>query len=87
MKIVKSINTWMIFLSLLLLAPMSFAETEYILSDGSRAVIIERHLVLIGWDGKRSVARPGSYETKDGRYTIVEGDRGAVIKDGPKKGR
>jgi hypothetical protein len=87
MKIVKSINTWMIFLSLLLLAPMSFAETEYVLSDGSRAVIIERHLVLIRWDGKRSVARPGSYETKDGRYTIVEGDRGAVIKDGPKKGR
>jgi hypothetical protein len=87
MKIVKSINTWMIFLSLLLLAPMSFAETEYVLSDGSRAVIIERHLVLIRWDGKRSVARPGSYETRDGRYTIVEGDRGAVIKDGPKKGR
>ena len=87
MKIVKSINTWMIFFSLLLLAPMSFAETEYVLSDGSRAVIIERHLVLIRWDGKRSVARPGSYETRDGRYTIVEGDRGAVIKDGPKKGR
>lgn len=87
MRIAKSLTTGMIFLSLLFLAPMSFAETEYILSDGSRAVIIERHLVLIRWDGKRSVARPGSYETRDGRYTIVEGDRGAVIKDDPKKGR
>lgn len=85
MRIAKSLTIWMIFLSLFFLAPMSFAQTEYILSDGSRAVIIERHLVLIRWDGKRSVARPGSYETRDGRYTIVVGDRGAVIKDSSKK--
>ena len=81
MRIAKSLYTWMICLFLLFLAPMSFAETEYILMDGTRAVIIERQLVLIRWDGKRSFAGPGKYETRDGRYTIVVQGRGAVVQD------
>ena len=85
MRIAKSLYTWMICLSLFFPATMSFAETEYILMDGSRAVIIERQLVLIHSNGKRSAARPGSYETRDGRYTIVAGDKGAVIKDNSEK--
>jgi len=84
MRIAKSLTTWMICLSLFFLVPMSLAGEEYILRDGSRAMIIERQLVLKRWDGKRSVARPGSYETKDGRYTIVVGDKGAVIKNSSK---
>ena len=81
MRIAKALITWMIFLSLFFLAPMSFAETEYVLRDGSRAVIIERQLVLIRWDGKKSVARPGNYETRDGRYTIVVHGKGTVIQE------
>jgi len=85
MRIAKSLTTWMICLSLFFIAPMSFAQTEYILSDGSRAVIAERQLVLIRSDGKRSVARPGSYVTRDGRYTIVVGGKGAVIQERSKE--
>ena len=85
MRIAKSLTTWMIFLSLFFLAPMSFAQTEYILTDGSRAVIMERQLVLIRGDGKKSVARPGSYATRDGRYTIVVDGKRAVIQDRSKE--
>jgi len=85
MSIAKSLTTWMICLSLFFLVPTSLAGEEYILSDGSRAVIVERQLVLIHWDGRRSVARPGNYDTRDGRYTIVVGDRGAEIKESLKK--
>ncbi len=81
MRVIKSVTAWMICLFLLFLAPASFAEQEYVLRDGSRAVIVERHLVLIRWDGKRTVARPGSYETRDGRYTIVVDGKGAVIQE------
>lgn len=81
MRIAKTVTTWMIFLSLFFLAPMSFAQTGYILTDGSRAVIMERQLVLIGRDGKKAVARPGIYATKDGRYTIVVDGKGAVVQD------
>jgi len=81
MRIAKSLYIMMVCFSLSFLAPMSFAEAEYILEDGSRAVIVERRLVLIHWDGKRSVARPGNYETKDGRYTIVVHGKGTVIQE------
>jgi len=81
MRIAKSLFPWIMIFSLLFLVPSSFAEDEYVLMDGSRAVIIERQLVLIRWDGKRSLAAPGRYETRDGRYTIDVGGRGAVVRD------
>jgi hypothetical protein len=81
MKIAKSLFPWIMIFSMLFLAPFSFAEDEYVLIDGSRAVIVERQLVVISWDGKRSLALPGKYETRDGRYTIVVGERGAVVQD------
>jgi hypothetical protein len=81
MRIAKSLFPWIMIFSLLFLVPFSFAETEYVLVDGSRAVIIERQLVLIQWDGKRSFAPLGKYETRDGRYTIIVSGRGAVVYD------
>ena len=81
MRIAKSLFPWIMIFSLVFLVPFSFAEDEYVLMDGSRAVIIERQLVVISWDGKRSFAGPGKYETRDGRYTIVVGERGAVVQD------
>ena len=81
MRIAKSLFPWIMIFSMLFLVPSSFAEDEYVLMDGSRAVIIERQLVVISGDGKRSLAVPGSYDTRDGRYTIVVGERGAVVQD------
>jgi len=81
MKIAKSLFPLIMIFSLVFLVPFSFAEDEYVLIDGSRAVIVERQLVVISWDGKRSLALPGKYETGDGRYTIVVGGRGAVVQD------
>ena len=81
MKIAKSLFPWIMIFSLVFLVPFSFAENEYVLMDGSRAVIIEKQLVLIHWDGKRSFAAPGKYETRDGRYTIVVQGRGAVVQE------
>jgi hypothetical protein len=81
MRIAKSLFPWIMIFSMVFLVPFSFAENEYVLMDGSRAVIIERQLVLIRWDGKRSLAAPGSYETRDGRYTIDVGGKGAVVQD------
>jgi hypothetical protein len=81
MKIAKLLFLWIMIFSLLFLVPFSFAQEEYVLVDGSRAVIIERQLVLVHWDGKRSFAAPGKYETRDGRYTIVVSGRGAVVQD------
>lgn len=81
MKIAKSLFPWIMIFSLVFLVPFSCAENEYVLMDGSRAVIIEKQLVLIHWDGKRSFAAPGSYETRDGRYTIDVGGRGAVVRE------
>ena len=81
MKIAKSLFPWIMIFSLVFLVPFSFAENEYVLMDGSRAVIIERQLVVISGDGKRSLAVPGSYDTRDGRYTIDVGGRGAVVRE------
>ena len=81
MKVAKSLFPWIMIFSMLFLVPLSFAEEEYVLMDGSRAVIIERQLFLVRWDGKRSLAAPGSYETRDGRYTIVVQERGAVVRE------
>ena len=87
MRIAKSLTTWMIFLSLFFIAPMSIAQTEYILTDGSHAVIMERQLVLIRPNGKKSVARPGIYVTRNGRFTIVVDGKGAVVQERSKEPR
>ena len=79
MRFAKSIAAWTVSLFLLVLAPLSLAEQVFVLSDGSRAVIVERQLVVTGKNGRRAVARPGIYETRDGRYTIVVDGKGAVI--------
>lgn len=81
MRFTKPLATWVICLSLFFLAPMSFAQTEYILVSGSRAVIMEKQVVLISSDGKKSVAPPGSYETRDGRYTIIVRKDKVVVRD------
>ena len=79
MRFAKSIAAWTVSLFLLVLAPLSLAEQVFVLSDGSRAVIVERQLVVTGKNGRRAFARPGIYETRDGRYTIVVDGKGAVI--------
>jgi hypothetical protein len=81
MRIAKSLFPWIMIFSLLFLVPFSFGEDQYVLMDGSRAVIIEKQLVLISRDGKRSIAGPGHYETRDGRYTIVVQGKGIVVRD------
>jgi hypothetical protein len=81
MRIAKSLFPWIMIFSLVFLVPSSFAQDEYVLLDGSRAVIIERQLVLIHPDGKRSFAGPGWYDTRDGRYTIVVQGKEAVVRD------
>jgi hypothetical protein len=81
MRIAKSLFPWIMIFFLLFLVPMSFAETGYVLMDGSRAVIVEKQLVLISRDGKRHIVGPGHYETRDGRYTIVVQGKGVVVRD------
>jgi hypothetical protein len=44
-------------------------------------VIVERHLILIRGDSRRSVARPGIYETMDGRTSIIVKGNGVVIRE------
>ena len=85
MNIAKSLFPWFMMFSMLFLVPLSFAGDEYVLIDGSRAVIVERQLMVISWDGKRSFAGPGSYDTRDGRYTIVVQGKEAVVRDHTKE--
>lgn len=49
----------------------SNAQDEYVLKDGTRAVIIERQLVLFDLNSKRTFAPAGTYVTRDGRYVIT----------------
>jgi hypothetical protein len=85
MRIAKSLFPWIMIFSMVFLVPLSFAGEEYVLLDGSRAVIMERQLVLIHRDGKRSFAGPGWYDTRDGRYTIIVGGKGVVVRDHTKE--
>jgi hypothetical protein len=85
MRIAKSLFPWIMIFSMLFLVPSSFAQDEYVLMDGSRAVIMEKQLVLIHRDGKRSFAGPGRYDTRDGRYTIVVQGKEAVVRDHTKE--
>jgi hypothetical protein len=79
------------FASILLLASFyvaspALAEDEYYLKDGSKAVIVEKQLIVYPLNSKRYFAVPGKYQTRDGKYTIVVTAKGAtVIRNEPQK--
>jgi hypothetical protein len=73
MKFTKALFASVLGLLWLFPVSLSHAAEEYYLADGTRAMIVERRLVLIRSDSRRSVARPGTYETRDGRTIIVKG--------------
>ena len=85
MRIARSLFPWIMIFTMFFLVPLSYAGEGYVLMNGSRAVIIEKKLVLISRDGKESFAPPGNYETRDGRYTIVVGGKGVVVRDHTKE--
>jgi hypothetical protein len=85
MRTAKLLFPWIMMFSMVFLVPSSFAAEEYVLLDGSRAVLMEKQLVLIHRDGKRSIAGPGWYDTRDGRFTIVVGGKGIVVRDHTKE--
>jgi hypothetical protein len=68
-------------LCLLIAVPASFAAGEIVLVDGRHAVIEGKQLILIDKDSRRSVAPPGRYDTRDGRYSIVVKGKDVVIVD------
>jgi hypothetical protein len=74
MRFAKAVIASVLCLSWLFPVSPSHAAEEYYLADGTRAMIIERQLILIRSDSRRSVARPGTYETRDGRTIIVKGN-------------
>jgi hypothetical protein len=76
MGIPRSIVTMLICAFCFFLVSSSYADTEYFLVNGDRAVIEGKKMILIDKNSKRSAAPSGSYETRDGRYTIiVQGDK------------
>lgn len=77
----KAILTVAISCSLLFPALTARADGEYLLPDGVRGVIAERHLFLIGPDGKRTAAPPGNYVTRDGRYLLIVGGKGTEVRE------
>jgi hypothetical protein len=81
MRAAKLFFSWILCFTLFFTALVSFAGDEYTLRDGTRAVIVERHLILIRGDSRRSVARPGIYETMDGRTSIIVKGNGVVIRE------
>jgi hypothetical protein len=85
MRAAKSFFSWILCFTLFFTALVSFAGDEYILRDGTRAVIEGKKLILIGRDSRRSVALPGRYDTRDGRYSIVVKGEEIVIRDHTKE--
>jgi len=85
MRIKKRFFAGILFLSCIFLVPASFAENEYALVGGTRAVIEGKQLILIGKDSRMSVAPPGRYDTRDGRYSIVVMKNEIVIRDHTKE--
>jgi hypothetical protein len=84
MKFAKRLLPLVLCLSWFFPVSSSCAGDEYHLANGARAEIIENHLFLIQRDGKRSVARPGIYDTRDGRYSFIVKGRGVVIRENTK---
>ena len=85
MRIGKSLFVGISFLSWLFLVPASHAENVFSLVGGTQAVIEGKKLILIGKDSRRSVAPPGRYDTRDGRYSIVVKGNDLVIRDHTKE--
>jgi hypothetical protein len=71
MRISRSIVVGCFCLLWLCMGSASFGASGYLLENGSRAVVEGKRLILVERNGKRSVAAPGRYETRDGRHTIV----------------
>mgnify|MGYP001354262932 CR=1 FL=1 len=71
MNTAKRLLVLILLLTGFLLPSLSVAEDVYYLKDGSRAVIVERQLVIYPLGSKRVLALPGNYPTRDGKNTIV----------------
>ncbi len=85
MKIAKTFFAGILYLSGLFLVPASSAGNEFALVGGIRAVIEGKQLILLDKDSRRSVAPPGRYDTRDGRYSIVVMKNEIVIRDHTKE--
>jgi hypothetical protein len=85
MRITKRFFAGILFLSCLFLIPVSFAGGEFVLVGGIRAVIEGKQLILIDKNSGRSVAPPGIYDTRDGRYSVVVMKNEIVIRDHTKE--
>ena len=85
MKITKSIFASMIFVSCLFIVPVTFAGDEYILFDGTRALVEGKTMILFGANGKKSIAPPGRYDTRDGRYSIIVKQNEIIVRDHTKE--
>ncbi len=58
-------------------APTAWAA-NVTLQDGTKAIVDDnRRLFLLGKDGKQTLAKDGTYQTKDGGAIIVQ--RGAIV--------
>jgi len=87
MRNAKVLMAWIFCILSVSLVRPSCASDEYILADGSRAVIGEGQLLVTQRDSRRAVARPGTYETSDGRYTIIVKPKGIEVRDNLKEPR
>ena len=85
MRITKTFFAGILYFSCLFLVPASFAGNEFVLVGGGRAVIEGKQLILIDMNSRRSVAPPGKYDTRDGRYSIVVKGNEMVIRDHTKE--
>jgi hypothetical protein len=54
---------------------------DFVLVGGARAVIEGKKLILIDRHSNRSIAPPGRYDTRDGRYSIIVNTNEIVIRD------
>jgi len=81
MRNIRAFFAGILCLATLIIVPASFADGEIVLVGGVRAVIEGKQLILIGTDSRRSVAPPGRYDTRDGRYSIVVRGKDIVIVD------
>ncbi len=87
MKKISAFFAGILCLTTLIIAPVTFADGEIVLVGGTRAEIAGKQLILIGKDSRRSVAPPGRYDTRDGRYSIVVKGKDIAIVDHTKAPR
>jgi hypothetical protein len=68
-----------------LVAPAAGLAADIILQDGARAIIDDNKLFLMDRAGKRTLAKDGTFQTKDGKSIVVQ--RGIIIQNaGAEKG-